>query len=227
MSRFYLALFLVLGFISAQAQKEENDNYGYIPELRVSVLSPIALLDLKPFMEASVEKKMYKRNALEFALGVYLPNHISDYDPLGNEEDISRAGFRLRVNWKWFDKQFKSRPHYNSYISPELLFNYHTFKSSDWYDRFEDAYQEYLTTTSRTTSLGIGFKIGEQYFTKNNKFYIDQFMGLGLRLQHISFKNAPEDITTGSNGGAIGRPAGTYYFPYIVLGLKLGIVLKK
>jgi hypothetical protein len=224
--RLILCLLGSLILHKSKAQPLEKVNYGYIPELRISVLSPASIFDFKPFMEASVEKKLNQRHSIEVALGVYLPKQFSDIQLTDFDKEIYRSGFRLRINWKRFD--LKKVPNSNTYIAPEFMFNYYAIRNTAWYSRYTDAYQQYLTVKTRTTIVGFGFKIGEQSFTPNNRFYADYFAALGVRMLVVAFKDAPEDIDiVAETSEIVSRKSGTYFHPYLSVGLKLGIVLKK
>lgn len=237
MNRFIYTLFIALILTAnAHAQDTVNFRYGYIPKMKVMLLAIDGLIDPKNFIESSLEYKIAERQSVEYALGVYLPRSLwsSGIETNGGQTfEIQNLGFRLRVNWKIYEKMYWGSHHKNNYFAPEFMFNYSNLKATGWYNRFEDAYQQYLSANRNQTAIGLGIKFGEQLFMsqKTKKVYLDYFMGLGIRTLIISNgKNTPDDILPFNGERAFipytNRTAGTYWHPYINWGLKIGLVLK-
>lgn len=238
MSRFKLLFFIaLLSFVGAQAQDTIKFRYGYIPKMKVMLLAVDGIIDPKSFIESSLEYKITERQSVEYALGLYLPRSLwaSGIETNnGQSFEVQNLGFRVRVNWKIYEKMYWGSHHKNNYFAPEFMLNYSNIRATGWYNRFEDAYQQYLSVHSNQTAIGIGFKFGEQFFMsqQSKKVYLDYFVGLGMRTLIISNgKNTPDDILPFNGEGAFipytSRTSGTYWHPYINWGLKIGLVLKR
>lgn len=237
MNKFLWILIISFQCISVNAQDTINFRYGYIPEAKITFLAVDGIIDPKNFLEGSYEHKIDKRQSVEYALGVYLPRSI--YTPyvetINNESfKVQNSGFRLRINWKIYSKMYWGSHFKNNYFAPELMFNYLNVKSIGWHNRFEDAFQQYMSASKNQTYIGLGLRFGEQLFMsqKSKKILLDYFGGIGIRTLIISKgKSTPDDVTTFNGESAFPyttrRTPGTYWHPYINIGLKLGFVLKK
>lgn len=227
MKRIHLFLCCVLLCTIVHAQKQAL-SFGYIPRTRIA-LNLSSFLDIKPFAELALDQKTSERTSWEAGLGVYMPWTLYSDTPF----QFRQSGFRLRVFLKNHDRQGRPRDNNNSYWGPEAMFKYQSLEATGWYNRYHDSYQEYRSCIRRQSMLCLGLRAGEQFFFGRKKtIFIDYNAGLGCQLTFVRIPDLPEDAlfindNIGDSSGLLGlRTAGTYCYPYVTMGIRLGYVYR-
>jgi len=212
-----------------QAQREENNNYGYAQDVDLSSnkLNAIKMDFFAPMvgnLTFGYERSLGKQKSIEAAVGIigiggnFNPVNLFFFMiPNAQAHDWDNPlGFFVKFGYKMMrDPNNYSHPHIlkGSYLRPEVIFTYFTADEKIYYDNPQPGQDIYSITSTDHSVYSFMLNAGKQWIFQDI-FLLDWHIGIGY------------SFGTGTQGGYyFSQTAGPNSFPMaITTGLKIGVL---
>jgi hypothetical protein len=127
--------------------------------------------------------------------------------------------------------QFYFGQRQNAFFRFELHYKHVNYQVEDWLNKNVvggvSSYQEFQRFTYRRDVFGFNAIIGlRSDISQNGRFYLEYYVGVGLRKQWDGLKKEPNSSYTSWNFPTVGRENDVLYYPALPLGIRLVYRLK-
>lgn len=206
-------------FFLAQGLKAQKEPLGM--PVWVLKYSPISLVDFfTPAVQFSGERFLSDHFSLNLDAG-----YLFNYPNLRGE---ILTGYRLRPSVRFY-KASRRNPNAIKFKVFEFMYKDAYTKKSDWFCRQDCAYLENLQYWRKAETFALNAGFGRLYKV-GNSMNVEWHLSWGLRSLEYSTKSLPSDaVMSGVDPFFFGNSpiSGFYVFPSMVIGFKIGWILKE
>jgi hypothetical protein len=153
-STLLLSLFFLLIYLPSNAQEDDAflEEASYTPPKMELKFSPLSILPLPiSSIQFAFEHRLKNpRRTFQHELGILrpFPHHLI------NQGDVNKmGGFRWRTGYRYYLNE--PRPKTNFFISGQYHTQYEQWNLTDWFDRFDGAFEQQFTYNKRVMSHGL------------------------------------------------------------------------
>lgn len=209
---------LLLLPLSGIAQEKEPQQKQERPPYTIKI-APAALLNfIQQAVIVQADIPLSARWGLDMGAGVVL-NSLS----FATFQGESYKGLKLRPAVKYYMKGAGTTSGYVSFI-----LKYNNLYSDRYVNTIRQGsqYTEWLKQRRHIVTYGVSLQFGTQeFFGKRKRWFIEPFIGAGIRYQHITRNALPGDAEFVSERGFINfeRDPGNYTLPDFMMGVYLGM----